>query len=99
MWGDEIVSYKQARRGSAAEDRPATGGKNRKPRKWKVVGPLFGGKEHVWHRAATKELCEQWVEKYARSYFAPRHLNEIQLQEQRQRQIDRAARLRIVSPE
>lgn len=68
-WNKELPDFKAARRGEV-ELRPITGGK-RQPRKWRVYSTICGY-EYIAHRAASKELCEAWVEKQRCSFYVGR---------------------------
>lgn len=97
-WYGEPVVAKNKRRG-VLEQPPIKGGRNRAPRKWSVIGPGFFGKgKFVWHRAATKELCEAWVAKQARSYYVSPHATEQQRAEYQRRAEERTASYQIVGP-
>lgn len=67
IWGDEIVTYKAKRKG-IIDAKKIRGGKNKLPRKWKVM-TTFLGREYIAHHLHTKELAEQWIEKQTRSYW------------------------------
>ena len=97
-WNEEPVRTKDKRRG-VIEQSPVKGGRNKQVRQWKVVGPgFFNQGEFIWDRAATKEACEAWLAKQARSYYVSRRDTEQQRAAAQRRAEQRAASYRIVGP-
>lgn len=95
-WNLELPKFKAARNGEV-ELRPTTGGK-RQARKWKVMG-RFKNIEYVAHRGASKEACEAWIAKQARTYYVG-HRNAPQAvhDEARDKAQARAQAFHIVPP-
>ncbi len=106
-WNTEQARYKAKKRGIV--DQPPVGGINKKkrlPKLWKVIGPtwrslqgLSGKKEMLMHRAASRELCEAWLEKERHSYYAPRHVSAQQMDEAKRRHEERISKYRIEGPD
>lgn len=46
---------------------PAPQNKPNVPRPWHVIGPAFFGPEYTWHRCATEEQAQGWLDRYQRS--------------------------------
>ena len=73
-WDTELSVHKAKVKGQI-EVRPASGGKNRKPRKWKVMCPPWPNLGIDWwvaYRGADRAACEAWIEKKRRSYYVTR---------------------------
>lgn len=99
-WNEERSIYKAKKIGQI-EPRAVGGGRKRKVKKeWKVMGPgWYGGKEREHYAAATRELCEKWIEKKARTYWCSRHAHESVRLISKARAEERAKAYRIVGPD
>jgi hypothetical protein len=97
------VIYKAKKRGQIGplEPRPVGGGRKPKVKKeWKVIGPgWFGRKEMEHYKATTKELCEKWIAKKARTYWCSRYAHESTRQTAKERAEETAKVYYIVGPD
>lgn len=106
-WSEEQSIYKAKKIGQL-DSKPATGGKNRKAKPWKVMARFLmrstSGKERYWeyvaYRGADEAACKAWITKESRSYFVRRQdQSERALMEAKQLAEERAGRYWIVGPE
>jgi len=96
-WNAEHAAHKMERR-TPAPDRGVKGGKNRKPKKWKVVRDWLGREVAAYH-GADEAACIAWIEKQARSYYVRRQDKSPRaLDEAAQRSAESAKKYRIVPP-
>ena len=99
-WNTERAAHKAARRAPTPDQPPPARKKKKAVKPYKVMYRLLG-KEFVWHRAATREAAQAWIDKQARSAFVPRlrPATEQALETARERSERAASRYWIVGPE
>lgn len=109
-WGEENVKHKLAKRSPAPDKNPPNKLKKspkkdwkvemRYPRWWRKSLSSENEKWVVFHRSVSRELCEAWCEKYARSYYISRQdQSERAHKSAAEQQRGRLKNMRIVGPD